>query len=335
MTSRSDRKIFIGGSDIAAVLGLSEWKTPLDLYLQKTGQWTEKPDADREKIFRRGHDWEPIVVRWLAEDYGMQITRRSIPESPNYYTDQECNFLACEIDSEFTVTEEFLAAVPELDIDRSLIGTTQNIEIKSVSPFAASKWGEQFTDEIPIDYGAQGMFGLMVTGRQLCVYGVVFGADNLTLYLIKRDQDTINAMKEKAITFWHEHVLKLAPPDPSNMSDIKYLLAKFNGRPVDLTVEMATKLKELEQVRNAIKANEAAEESLMFEVGAYVYKAWGIANNNQTDDNALLNFNGRTIATWKKQRGAFLDQKGIKADYPDIHSQYMREHFFRVLRFKK
>ena len=33
-----DRSKIIGGSDIAAVMGLSRWKTPLSLWAEKTGR---------------------------------------------------------------------------------------------------------------------------------------------------------------------------------------------------------------------------------------------------------------------------------------------------------
>ena len=32
------RRMGIGGSDVAALLGISKWKSPLELWLEKTGQ---------------------------------------------------------------------------------------------------------------------------------------------------------------------------------------------------------------------------------------------------------------------------------------------------------
>ena len=40
------RKTGIGGSDVAAVLGISPWKSPLDVFLDKTGKSAPEPEND-------------------------------------------------------------------------------------------------------------------------------------------------------------------------------------------------------------------------------------------------------------------------------------------------
>ena len=40
------RRAGIGGSDVAALLGLSRWKTPLDVFLDKTGRSEPIPDNE-------------------------------------------------------------------------------------------------------------------------------------------------------------------------------------------------------------------------------------------------------------------------------------------------
>ena len=37
-----DRKQLIGGSDVAAILGVSKWKTPFQLYQEKIGAFVEE-----------------------------------------------------------------------------------------------------------------------------------------------------------------------------------------------------------------------------------------------------------------------------------------------------
>jgi len=46
-----DRRHYIGGSDIAAVLGISPWMTPYLLWEQKTDPQPELLDTDRDKRF--------------------------------------------------------------------------------------------------------------------------------------------------------------------------------------------------------------------------------------------------------------------------------------------
>jgi predicted phage-related endonuclease len=54
-----DRTGYIGGSDIAAILGLSPYKTPLDVYLEKRGLWE---DGAAGEAARWGTIMEPILA---------------------------------------------------------------------------------------------------------------------------------------------------------------------------------------------------------------------------------------------------------------------------------
>jgi predicted phage-related endonuclease len=60
-----DRSRFLGGSDAAAVMGLSPWTTPLELWMLKTGRKArEEPDAQRQKIYDRGHRSSRSFATW-------------------------------------------------------------------------------------------------------------------------------------------------------------------------------------------------------------------------------------------------------------------------------
>lgn len=40
---REQRRRYIGGSDMAAILGVDPWKTQVDLWLEKTGRLVDEP----------------------------------------------------------------------------------------------------------------------------------------------------------------------------------------------------------------------------------------------------------------------------------------------------
>ena len=58
----------IGGSDASAVLGLSPYKTNVDLYLEKIGQRVPA-DISGEDYVRYGHDAEPLLRSLFALDH--------------------------------------------------------------------------------------------------------------------------------------------------------------------------------------------------------------------------------------------------------------------------
>lgn len=314
-----DRKTYIGGSDAAAVLGLDPYgKTPLTVYLAKIGELGGTPDPEKEKFFRRRKRFEEPIVAMLREEFGGEIVAMNAR-----YIDPEHGFLAAEIDFEWA------------DAD----GVIQNGEIKTVSPFAFKEgagWGEAGTDQIPIHYHCQVMHGLGVTGRQVCILAALAGLDTMVFYRIERDEETIAAMRDAEVRFWREHVEARVPPEPTTMSDALRLFAKRNGKPVDLDDETADALATLRQVRGALKAHQGTESDLELTVAKAICKAWGVADGAEPpEDNAVLYHNGQKVATWRRGRSTYIDQKGLAAAHPAIKAEFTRESNFRAFYFPK
>lgn len=178
----NDRTKFIGGSDIAAVLGISPWKTTVDLWLDKT-----TPRADNaSQVKRRGNRLEPYIADMITSEFGLQLVKRN-----ERYRDERVPYFAAEIDAETD---------------------TENVEIKTVHPFKAGDWGTADTDELPIHYVAQAQWGLGVTGRSLCHVFPLIG-DDLRHYRVERDDETIEALRAKASEFWTKFVEpRVRPP---------------------------------------------------------------------------------------------------------------------------
>lgn len=263
----ADRKRFLGGSDAAAVLKVSPWATPLDIYLEKTGQAVREIDPAREKLFRRGKRLEPVVIDMLTEEYGIKVTKRSTPAEPNRYKDPEYDFLAVEVDFEWEVQQ---ADIDRWDLDQALLGTTQNGEVKTVHFFASGKFGAADTDEIPVEYVAQGACGLMVTGRQVCLFAVLTGADDLNCYPLKRDEETIRVMRPILVGFWKNNVLAGVPPDPVNLPDVTKLLMRTPAVKVEASIEAIGWLTQLEEAKGQMRAAAEAAEDAKFEIGKFV-----------------------------------------------------------------
>lgn len=266
----SDRSTFIGSSDAPAVLGVSSWSTPYQVWLRKgENAQPEVFDAVREKYFKRGKRLEPVVVEMLLDEYpGLKLLRRN-----ERYADKELPFLATEIDAEVS------------DPDGELI----NIEIKTVHASQASQWGEEGTDEIPIAYAAQCMHGLMVTGRELSLVAALIGADDLRVYKVVRDPEFIVTMREREVAFWQENVLAGVPPDPLTLIDLKFRYPRDSGKEIeanesiaDLAAALAKSKSDFSKMNKAIEEGERTIQTYM-------------------KDASVLTYQGRTLATWRLQ----------------------------------
>jgi predicted phage-related endonuclease len=313
-----DRRTYIGGSDIAALLGLDPYgKTPLTVYMAKIGERSGTPDPERERFLARRKRWEGPIVQMLREEFDGEIVAIN-----NRYVDPEHDFLAAEIDFEW----------------RDADGSIQNGEIKTVSPFAfneRSGWGDAGTDEIPVHYHAQVMHGLGVTGRRTCIVCAMAGLDTMVFYRVDRDDETITGMREVAVSFWRRHVTGKLPPSPITMGDVGLLFKRHNGRPVELDDETAQALRNLRAVREQLKALEGDEAELELTVAKYVCNAWGVVAPEESKDNAALIHAGVEIAKWSAGKGSHLDQARFAADHPDIKAAYTVPHYYRTFRFKK
>lgn len=67
---QNKRKEGIGGSDVAAILGMSAWKTPLKLYQLKVGEIEDEPAGEAAD---RGTKMEPEIVRLFTERTGLEV----------------------------------------------------------------------------------------------------------------------------------------------------------------------------------------------------------------------------------------------------------------------
>jgi len=313
-----DRRLYIGGSDAAAVLGLSPWATPVELWMEKTGRRPHQaPDAAAAKRFARGHKLEPfiremVIDKLVESGLGVEL----VACNARYY-DPEHPFMSCEIDFELALTGEVEIGGRTYQLN----GEHINADAKSVSGFARKKWGEVDTEDVPIEYAAQFMFGLMLTGRRLCLVAALRSFDDVDIYWTVRDDETIAAMRPKLVDFWVNHVLAGVAPDPFKFSDIKALFALDNGQAVEATPEIVAKVAKLRDVRNQLANLAVADEVLAFDIARFI------------SPNARLTWDGRDLMTFKGQSTNRVDIDALKAKQAAIHAQYLRSSNTRVLRF--
>ncbi len=334
-TGALDRTKYLGGSDVASVLGLSPWRTPLQTYEAKVNG--EEPITDeKRKFFARRKRQEPVIAEMLRDE-GIEVTRLSLDDDQNRYIDAEHSFMAAEVDFEFRMNDAARYRFPgRIDFAAVPDGALCNGEIKTVHPFAAAEWGEEGTEDLPIHYAAQVMYGLGITKRPAALLAALFGLDNLVLYPVMPDAETITSMRAKCVDFWVNHVLASVPPDPINMEDMIRLFGKINGKPVKATDTMVEHLSNLRRIRGSIKAYEDDGENVKFLIAQEIYAQWGlIAPDANKVDDAIITDGENILATWKKQATTRIDGDTLRAEHPLIAAQCSKTSHTRVLRFPR
>jgi len=283
-----NRRTYIGGSDTAAILGVSPWKSAFQLYQEKTGEYQEEVTPAKQKIFNRGKRWEPIVIEMLVdelEDRGHDV---KIVTRNQRYIDAEFGFMAAEIDLELRIDGEFV-----------------NGEMKTVHPFAAKDWGEQDTDEIPIYYTSQVLHGQMITGRNKTVVAALIGADDLRVHFVERDDELIQIIRGKEIEFWNR-IQNREAPEPTTAEDIKRLYQFDSGVVLEADIELLDLIAEASNKKTELKVIEARLESLTTMIKA------------RMGESALLLHNGQKLATWKSNKSS------AKTDWKEAFYELIR-----------
>lgn len=309
-----DRRRYIGGSDIAAIMGLTPWTTPVQLYAKKI-RAADEPEApvsaSKRAIFRRGKDWEQYVGGMLKTQLERHGHKVEIVASNRRFQDAEHSMFAAEIDFELRLNDE-----PDLT----------NAEIKTVGIAAARSWGESESEDLPTYYTAQAMWGLGVAPgrRQRCIVGAGFGFDELRTFTILRDDETLAGMRAMALAFWNQHVLARLPPQPKVVADLDVLF-KLELRPIAIaTPEIEEAVRRLRHVKAQQKALEAEQELEEFRIKRFMRDAAEL----------LLDGADKPAVTWKNRGFTTFDQVALKEDQPAIHKQYVRKGESRVFTVK-
>jgi len=264
-----DRRQFVGGSDISAILGISPWQTPYQLYVEKTSDTPLVIDPKRQAIFDRGKRLEPFIVEWARQDLDLTIVRKNAR-----YSDPELPFLCCEIDFEHEYS-----------------GSIENADAKSVHPSKSKEWGLPGTDEIPDHYTAQFLFGQMITDRDSTLCMAMFGMDKLEPYRVRRNEEVIVWMREQAIRFW-EMVEKRTPPGITTLEDAKIAWRREHpAKQIEASAEIDEIAERLKLMRTAINGDQARADLLELDMKKYMQ-----------DAEELVDARGQRIATWKMQQ---------------------------------
>lgn len=259
----SETRGYIGGGNIAGILGLSPFKSPLDEYLTITGD-EQEITPEQAEFFEDRRDLEPWAAKKFTRRTGLAVARMNVR-----YDDAEFPWAKAEID--FEPDEE---------------GSTG--ETKSVHPNAVRAWGDPDEDEEPPVYvTAQAMWGLGVTGRARCYVQALIGFDDYRLYVIERDDALIAEIRRQAHDFWRFHVEPRRMPQPTRVEDLLRLYATDSGRAVEADSSIRTALERLNQARADIKFYEAQKAVHEYAIKAYMRDA------------TTLTVNGQAALTWK------------------------------------
>lgn len=215
------RRTGLGGSDMGAILGLSPYRTPVDVWAEKTGR---SPGQNETLQMRFGTYAEEFVAREYSARTGHEVQR---------FTSMLRHPVAPLLGN---VDRLVIPAGAKIASHRQEIRTDRGLECKTASAFAsfnADDWGDEGTDLIPASYLVQCATYMALTGCTFWDLAVLFGNQEVRVYNLTRDKELEDEIIARASEWWDRHVVADVPPEPVNEADIKRLFPRTNGTTID------------------------------------------------------------------------------------------------------
>lgn len=311
------RRKGIGGSDVAALLGLSPWAGPFEVWLDKTGQ--APLDSGETTAQRRGRLMEEPVARMYAEITGYTVAPPSETIGGAHREG----------------SAQWMLGSPDRIVYPAEVGLPFGLECKT-SRYPDDAWGPDRSEVtgkdaqhvMPVTYALQCLWYMEVTGLARWDLAVLFMAtDDLRIYTIHRDPNFGAALVAKCGEWWQHHVAEgNAPSLDGSHGAAAWILAQNPHPRAPLRQAQPHEEALLAEYQEALTAEKAAierRETLEVHVKAAVGENEGI-------DSAV----GRV--TWLYQKGReSLDTKTLRAECPEIAAKYTKTGDpIRVLRKK-
>ena len=235
------RKTILGGSDIAAIIGLSPYQTAFDVWAVKSGAIVTQKSA----AMSWGNRLERLILEAYTEETGIVVTpnnksfRHSVHAWAGYTPD-------------------------------GFISPTKLFEAKTAGLRQSHRWGEPFTDDIPEEYLAQIQYYLGLSGAESCAVAVLIGGQSLQIYEVVFNQTFFDKLIEAGRAFWLNHVLTgIAPPIGGAHKAQEYLRALYPNSdhpPRSATAEEFEPMLRLEWLKDQIEPLDAEQDSVKNEL---------------------------------------------------------------------
>lgn len=182
----------IGGSDIAAIMGESDWKSPYDIWLTKTGQMPLSGEG--APVQSEAARWGNVLEDSIAYEWARRNNKRiiKIPVSLKF---DAYPFMLANIDG-FVLSDD----------GETIEGI---LEIKTTSTYNNDAWE---VGPLPYYYICQATWYTMITGLPAFDIVCLVGGQKLYSYHIPKDLELCDQMQKAAVEFWEVNVKQLVEP---------------------------------------------------------------------------------------------------------------------------
>lgn len=289
------RRQGIGGSDAPVIMGASPWKTVMDLWLEKTGEYTIE-DEDNERMYW-GRILEDIVAQEFVRRTGIKV--------------RKCNRLLTHPRHKWMIGS----------VDRLIVGEKAGLEIKTANTFAAEDWN----GGIPEYYYPQVQHYIEVCQADYWWVAVLLGGQEFKTYKVLRDDAYIKDLVEAEMDFWRRVEEKIPPPIDGSKAAGEYLKRRYPKAEEGKTIELPFEAYELVLAYERLSEEEKKIQEAKEEAANKLKAMLGDAEVGNVYDRKVI---------WKNVSSKRLDTKAIQKLFPEAYEKCLVESVSRRFQVK-
>ena len=195
------RRKGIGGSDVAALLGISPWRTARDLYFDKLNIVAVEDNEDNWGCSGNGAPVGAVGGEDIPTPHRVQgLSDQKMFQHPQY------SWMLADVD--------YFVELPD--------GSTAILEIKTTNYNARDNWWLNGEETVPVYYETQGRHYMAVMNVDRCFFCCLYGnnEEETIIREIRRDESYEEEMIFLEQYFWENHVLTRTPPPYTEDGDL-------------------------------------------------------------------------------------------------------------------
>lgn len=247
----ANRRSGIGGSDAGPILGLSPWKTPLQVWSAKCGL---VEDDETTYSMRRGNALEEFIANELEREAGIVLFERFGASNPVIVTHPDYPCLRYSPDA-------FACSVQTDPFKVEALG-----EFKARMPWAKDDWAEG----IPADVNAQVQLGMDVCDLPAAYVAVDLGSE-CRWARVERDTAWMDENRPKLLAFWKLVETEEPPPPTGDDKDVlKKLYPRATGETVALPPEYLDEAWELDGINEMLREAKERKDAIEAKFQAFL-----------------------------------------------------------------
>lgn len=284
----------IGGSDAAAVMGISKWRSPMSVFVTKKHML---PHQEESSAMRWGNILESAVRKEFPRDFQLKENKTvDVMEDTWMYEHPELSYLCADPDGFVTIDGQDGLGV---------------LEIKTTTSRTYRDWADE---EVPIDAYAQVQHNNFTLGLRWGLV-VVLMDKKIMWRLVPRREGFIKEMLAAEKEFWERFYLADEMPAPSGLQiDTETLQGLY-----PTVAEREIELPHLENI--AIRFKELGEQAKAAEEERREIQQIFL----QSMQEAKAAFAGKARVTRSVFPVSRFDEKTFRAEHPVIAARYLKE----------